>query len=98
MCVGSRSVIGGGGGTLTSKPSLFFECGEFTKGSCCEFTFNLPQKRSRVFNKGTCFYNGDQALRVKRWLYQVIEDASGLTLEEWDPAKRTLTAHSLLCQ
>ena len=32
-------------------------------------------------------YNGDRALRVKRWLHQVDEDAGGLTFEEWDPIK-----------
>ena len=37
--------------------------------------------------KGTRFYNGDRALRVKRWLHRVAEDASGLTFEEWDPTK-----------
>ena len=25
--------------------------------------------------------------RVKRWLSRVVEDASGLTFEEWDPTK-----------
>ena len=37
--------------------------------------------------KGTRFYNGDRALKVKRWLHRVAEDASGLTFEEWDPTK-----------
>ena len=37
--------------------------------------------------KGTRFYNGDRALRVKRWLHRVDEDASGLIFEEWDPIK-----------
>ena len=35
----------------------------------------------------TRFYNGDRALKVKRWLHRVAEDASGLTFEEWDPTK-----------
>ena len=37
--------------------------------------------------KGTRLYNGDRALRVKRWLHRVDEDAAGLTFEEWDPIK-----------
>ena len=36
---------------------------------------------------GERFYNGDRALKVKRWLHRVAEDASGLTFEEWDPTK-----------
>ena len=40
-----------------------------------------------VVYKGTRFYNGDRALKVKRWLHRVAEDASGLTFEEWDPTK-----------
>ena len=35
----------------------------------------------------TRFYNGDRALRVKRWLHRVVGDASGLTFEEWDLTK-----------
>ena len=35
--------------------------------------------------KGTRFYNGDCALRVKRWLHRVDENALGLTVEKWDP-------------
>ena len=37
--------------------------------------------------KATRFYNGDRALKVKRWLHRVAEDATGLTFEEWDPTK-----------
>ena len=37
--------------------------------------------------KGTRFYNGNRALRLKRWLHRVDEGASGLTFEEWDPIK-----------
>ena len=39
--------------------------------------------------KGTHFYNGDRALRVKRsqWLHRVVEDALGLKFEERDPIK-----------
>ena len=47
----------------------------------------MPQLRSGVVYKGTRFYNGDHALRFKRWLHRVVEDASGLTFEEWDPTK-----------
>jgi hypothetical protein len=31
--------------------------------------------------------------RVKRWLSLVVEDASGLTFEEWDPTKDTDDSH-----
>ena len=37
--------------------------------------------------KGKRFYNGDRALRGKRCLHRVDEDASGLIFEEWDPIK-----------
>jgi len=40
-----------------------------------------------VVYKGTRFYNGDRALRVKRWLHRVDEDAAGLIFEKWDPIK-----------
>jgi len=40
-----------------------------------------------VVYKGTRFYNGDCALRVKRWLHRVDEDTAGLTFEESDPIK-----------
>ena len=64
-----------------------FEFSDGGRGSSCEKLFSLPQLRSGVVYKGTRFYNGDRALRVKRWLHQVSEDASGLTFEEWDPTK-----------
>jgi len=57
------------------------------EGSSYEKLFSLPQLRNGVVYKGTRFYNGDRALRVKRWLQQVYEDASSLTFEEWDPIK-----------
>jgi len=52
------------------------------------FNFKLHQtvqRRTGVVYKGTRFYDGDRALRVKRWLHRVAEDASSLTFEEWDP-------------
>jgi len=64
-----------------------FEFGDGGKGSSCEKLFSLPQLRSGVVYKGTRFYNGNRALRLKRWLHRVDEDASGLTFEEWDPIK-----------
>jgi len=64
-----------------------FEFGDGGRGSSCEKLFSLPPLRSGVVYKGTRFYNGDRALRVKRWLHRVSEDASGLTFEEWDPTK-----------
>jgi hypothetical protein len=67
-----------------------FEFGEAPDGTSCEFTFAfspLQPKRNGVVYKGMRFYNGDRALKVKRWLHRVAEDASGLTFEEWDPTK-----------
>jgi len=64
-----------------------FEFGDGGEGSSCEKLFSLPQRRTGVVYKGTRFYNGDRALRVKRWLHRVDEDAAGLTFEEWDPIK-----------
>ena len=67
-----------------------FEFGEAPDGTSCEFTFAfspLQPKRNVVVYKGMRFYNGDRALKVKRWLHRVAEDASGLTFEEWDPTK-----------
>ena len=67
-----------------------FEFGEAPDGTSCEFTFSFSPcqpRRNGVVYKGTRFYNGDRALKVKRWLHRVAEDASGLTFEEWDPTK-----------
>jgi len=64
-----------------------FEFSDGGEGSTCEKLFSLPQLRRGMVYKGTRFYNGDHALRVKRWLHRVVEDASGLTFEEWDPLK-----------
>ena len=64
-----------------------FEFGDGVEGSSCEKLFSFPQRRTGVVCKGTRFYNGDRALRVKRWLHQEDEDAAGLTFEEWDPIK-----------
>ena len=46
-----------------------FEFSDGVGGSSCEKLFSLPQLRSGVVYKGTRFYNGDRALRVKRWLH-----------------------------
>jgi len=46
-----------------------FEFSDGVEGSSCEKLFSLPQLRSGVVYKGTRFYNGDCALRVKRWLH-----------------------------
>jgi len=59
----------------------FFKFSDGGEGSSCEKFFSLPQLRSGVVYKGTCFSNGDRALRVKRWLHRLDEDASGLTIE-----------------
>ena len=44
----------------------FFEFGDGGEASSCEKLFLLPQRRTGVVYKGTRFYNGDRALRVKR--------------------------------
>jgi len=44
-------------------------------------------RRSLEDYKGTRFYNGQQALVVKRWLNRVEEDASCFTFEEWNPTQ-----------
>jgi len=59
----------------------FFKFSDGGEGSSCEKFFSLPQLRSGVVYKGTRFSNGDRALRVKRWLHRLDEDASGLTIE-----------------
>ena len=64
-----------------------FEFSDGDEGSNCQKLFSLPQRKTGVVYKGTRFYNGDRALRVKRWLHRVDEDAAGLTFEEWDPIK-----------
>jgi hypothetical protein len=50
------------------------------------------REREHETVEGTRFYNGDQALVIKRWLNRVDEDASGLTFEEWDPASEADTS------
>jgi len=64
-----------------------FEFSDGGEGSSGEQLFSLPQRRTGVVYKGTRFCNGDRALRVKRRLHQVDEDAAGLTFEEWDSIK-----------
>jgi hypothetical protein len=39
--------------------------------------------------KGVRFGDGDSDLVVDVWLYEVDEDSSGLTFEEWDPSVDT---------
>jgi hypothetical protein len=34
----------------------------------------------------TRYSDGDSALVVELWLYQVADDLSGLTFQEWDPS------------
>ena len=67
------------------------ELGDAGDGTSCEKKFELGPRRWEDY-KGTRFYNGDQALVIKRWLNRVDEDASGLTFEEWDPASEADTS------
>jgi len=64
----------------------FFKFGDAGDGTSCEKKVQLDTPRLGASDyKGTRFYNGQQALVVKRWLNRVEEDASGLTFEEWNP-------------
>jgi hypothetical protein len=67
------------------------ELGDAGDGTSCEKKFELGPRQWEDY-KGTRFYNGDQALVIKRWLNRVDEDASGLTFEEWDPASEADTS------
>ena len=67
------------------------ELGDAGDGTSCEKKFELGPRKWEDY-KGTRFYNGDQALVIKRWLNRVDEDASGLTFEEWDPASEADTS------
>jgi len=60
-----------------------FKFGDVGDRTSCEEKFKLA-RRSWEDYKSTRFYNGQQALVVERWLNRVEEDASGLTLEEWN--------------
>jgi len=70
------------------RPGHFwlFEFGDAGGGSVVEKSFELVG-RSSVDYKGTCFYNGQHALKVKRWFHRTDYDASGCTFVPWDPTK-----------
>jgi len=55
-------------------------------GTSCKNEFKLPRDKGQDY-KGTHFYDGERALVMKWWLNRVDEDASGLTVEEWDPTE-----------
>jgi len=64
----------------------FFKFGDAGDGTRCEKEFNLTRRTWEDY-KGTRFYNGQQGLVVERWLNRVEEDASGLTIEKWNPTQ-----------
>jgi len=80
MCADSRDVVNGEQVHLRPGHHWLFEFIDGGEGSNCEKLFLLPQRRTGVVYKGTRFYN--RAIRVKRWLHRVDEDATGLTFEE----------------
>ena len=100
-------VVRGGGIHLRPGHHWLFELGEADNGSSCEFTFNFlrhqAKRRSGIVYKDTRIYAHLEgyahleALRFKRWLHRMAEDASALTCEEW-AQPRMLTHHSLLYQ
>ena len=65
------------------KPDGLLRCRDRT---CCEKKFNLARCSWEDY-KGTRFYTGQQVLVVVCWLNRVEENASGLTLDEWDLAQ-----------
>ncbi len=60
------------------------EFGDTGNDTSCEKQFNLDHRKCEDY-RGTCFYNKDSALVIKRWLNRVEEDVSGLTFQEWTP-------------
>lgn len=67
-----------------------FEFGDAGDKSCIEKKFEGLAHRSFEVYKGLRFYNGEQALTVKRWLHRIDADSSGLTFEAWDPSQDDL--------
>ena len=67
-----------------------FEFGNAGDGTSVEKTFSEMTNRSFQVYKGLRFYNGEKALRVKRWLHRLDADSSGLTFEDWDPSEGDL--------
>ena len=69
---------------------LAVEFGDAGDKSCIEKKFEGLAHRSFEVYKGLRFYNGEQALTVKRWLHRIDADSSGLTFEAWDPSQDDL--------
>ena len=67
-----------------------FEFGDAGDGTCIEKSFSEMPARSFQVYKGMRFYNGEKALRVKRWLHRIDADNSGLTFEPWEPREDEL--------
>ena len=67
-----------------------FEFGDAGDGPPVEKRFSEIAHRSFEVYKGMRFYNGEQALTVKRWLHRMDADKSGLTFEDWDPSEEDL--------
>ena len=55
-------------------------------GSCVMKTFSFAPRGWGMY-EGTRFYDGEAALKVKRWFHRVDDDASGCTFVEHDPQK-----------
>ncbi len=73
------------------RPGHFWllKFGKVAGSNCCvEKKFKLVARKYEEY-KGVRFGNGDCALVVDVWLLRVDEDASGLTLKEWDPSADT---------
>jgi len=68
------------------RPGRHWLCqfGNAGNGTSCENKYKLSSGKWQD-DKGTGFYDGERAPVIKPWLNRVEEDASGLTLEEWDP-------------
>ena len=64
-----------------------FEFGDAGDGKGCFLqTFSLPRRSWKDY-EGTRFYDGESALKVKRWFHRTDDDPSGCTFVEWDPKK-----------
>lgn len=62
-----------------------FEFGDAGEGKgSFKQSFKMAPKSWQLY-EGTCFYDGEAALVVKRWFHRIDDDASGCTFVEWDP-------------
>ena len=67
-----------------------FEWGDAGDGTSVEKEFSGMAHRSFQVYKGMRFYNGENALCIKRWLHRLDSDSSGLLFEDWDPSEEDL--------